>query len=137
MFLILIVVRVTNKQWMVIMDKMDLLNFFVLGMEKLEDDKMMNPHCFFMLLSTVTNYIVLMWKNYTTISKLRNVLNTWYPYSINFGIRPTNLISCFITKKNPGNIFTLIYSKMNQNFVIFLKHITFWLVTKFDFLVCG
>ncbi len=41
------------------MDKMDLLNLFVLGMEKLEDDKMMNPHCLFMLLSIVAIHIIL------------------------------------------------------------------------------
>ncbi len=57
MFLILIMVEVTNKQLMVIMNKMDLLILFVLGMEKLEDDKMMNPHCFFTLLSTVAIHI--------------------------------------------------------------------------------
>jgi hypothetical protein len=60
MFLILIVVEVTNKQRMVIMDKMDVLNVLVLGMEKLEDDKMMNTHCLFTLLSTVTVHIILM-----------------------------------------------------------------------------
>jgi hypothetical protein len=60
MFLILIVVEVTNKQRMVIMDKIDLLNLLVLGMEKLEDDKMMNPQCLFKLLSTVAIHIMLM-----------------------------------------------------------------------------
>ncbi len=101
MFLILIVVEVTNKQWMVITGKMDLLNLFILGMEKLEDDKMMNPHCFFTLLSTVVAiHIILMWRDDTTISKLFNISNTQCPYSINFLTRPTNLISCFITKKS-------------------------------------
>jgi hypothetical protein len=60
MFLILIVAEVTNKQRMVIMNKMDLLNLLVLGMEKLEDDKMMNPHCLLMLFSTVAIHIMLM-----------------------------------------------------------------------------
>jgi hypothetical protein len=59
MFLIHIVVEVTNKQCMIIMEKMDLL-YFLLGVEKLEDDKMMNPHCFFILLSTVAIHIILM-----------------------------------------------------------------------------
>ena len=49
MFLILIVVEVTNKQRMVIMDKIDVSNFLVLGIEKLEDDRMMNPHGLFTL----------------------------------------------------------------------------------------
>ncbi len=137
MFLILIMVEVKNKQWMVIMDKMDLLNLFVLGMEKLEDDKMMNPHCFFMLLSTVAIHIILMWRNYISIRKLFTTSNTGWLYSINFLTRPTNLIACFITKKNPSNIFTLVHAKMNQIFLIFLKHITFWPVSKLDFLVCG
>ncbi len=70
MFLILILVEVTNKQRMVIMDKIDILNFLVLGMEKLEDDKMMNPHVLFMLLSTFTIHKILMLRNNTTISKL-------------------------------------------------------------------
>jgi hypothetical protein len=60
MFLILMVVEVTNKQRMVIMNKMDLLFLLVLGMEKLEDDEMMNPHCLFTLLSTVAIHIMLM-----------------------------------------------------------------------------
>ncbi len=59
MFLILIVVEVTNKQRMVIMDKIDVSNFLIFGMEKLEDDKMMNPHGLFMLLSTFTIHIIL------------------------------------------------------------------------------
>jgi hypothetical protein len=45
---------------MVIMDKIDVSNFLVLGMEKSEDDKMMNPHGLFMLLSTLTIHIILM-----------------------------------------------------------------------------
>ncbi len=98
MFLIFIMVEVTNKQWMFIMYLMDLFNSFVLGMDKVEDDKMMNPHCFFMLLSTVAIHIILMWRNNTTISKLFNISNTGCPYSINFLTRPTNLIACFITK---------------------------------------
>ena len=40
---------VTDKQGMVIMDKIDVSNFLVLGMEKMEDDKMMNPHGLFTL----------------------------------------------------------------------------------------
>jgi hypothetical protein len=60
MFLILIMVEATNKQRMVIMNKMDLLNLLVLGMEKLEDDEMMNPHCLFMLPSSVAIHIMLM-----------------------------------------------------------------------------
>ncbi len=60
MFLILIMVEVTNKQSMVIMDKMDRLSVFVLGMEKVEDEKMMNPQCLFTLLSTVVIHIMLM-----------------------------------------------------------------------------
>jgi hypothetical protein len=60
MFLILIVVEEMNKQNMVIMDKIDVLNFLVLGMEKLEDEKMMNPHGLFTLLSTFTIHIILM-----------------------------------------------------------------------------
>jgi hypothetical protein len=60
MFLVLIVVEVMNKQRMVIMDEMDLSNFLVLGMEKLEDDKMMNPHGIFTLLSTFTIHIIMM-----------------------------------------------------------------------------
>ncbi len=121
MFLILTMVEVTNKQRMVIMDKMDLLNLFVLGMEKLEDDKMMNPHCLFTLCSTVAIHIILMWQNNITISKLFNILNTRWPYSINFLTKPTNLISCFITKIIPSNILTLIHAKMNQYFLVFLK----------------
>ncbi len=137
MFLVLIVVEVMNKQRMVIMDEMDLSNFLVLGMEKLEDDKMMNPHGIFTLLSTFTIHIIMMWRNNTTISKLFNISKTRWPYSINFLTRPTNLTCCSITKKNPSNILLLIHAKMNKNFFIFLKHITFWLVSKFDFLVCG
>ncbi len=60
MFLFLVLVEVTNKQRMVIMNKMDVWNLFVLGMEKLEDDEMMNPHCLFLLLSTVAIHIILM-----------------------------------------------------------------------------
>jgi hypothetical protein len=60
MFLILVVVEATNKQRIIIMDEMDLSNVLVLGMEKLEDDKMMNIHCLFTLLSTVTIHIILM-----------------------------------------------------------------------------
>jgi hypothetical protein len=57
MFLILIMVEMTNKQlWMVIMDKMDPLNLFVLGMEKLEDEKMINPHCFVGTMSYQLSY---------------------------------------------------------------------------------
>jgi hypothetical protein len=59
MFLILIVVEAPNKQRMVIMNNIDLSNLLVLGMEKLEDDKMMNPHCLFTLLSTVAIHIML------------------------------------------------------------------------------
>jgi hypothetical protein len=47
MFLKLGVGAVTDKQGMVIMDEIDLHNIFVLGMEKLEYDKVMNPHCLF------------------------------------------------------------------------------------------
>ncbi len=111
MFPVLIVVEVTNKQWMVIMDKKQLLILFVLGMEKLEDDKMMNPHCFFMLLSTVAIHIILMRSNNNTISKLFNISSTQCPYSINFLTRPTNLIACFITKTIPGNIFMWFMQK--------------------------
>jgi hypothetical protein len=60
MFLILIVVEVMNKQRMVIILKIDVSNFLVLGMEKLEDDKMMNPHGLLTLLSTFTIHIILM-----------------------------------------------------------------------------
>jgi hypothetical protein len=60
MFLILILVEVMNKQRMVIMNNMDLPNVLVCGMEKLEDDKMMNPHCLFTLLSIVIIHIILM-----------------------------------------------------------------------------
>ncbi len=61
-FLILIVVEVTNKQRMVVMDKIDVSNFLVLGMEKLKDNKMMNPHGLFSLLSTFTIHIILVKK---------------------------------------------------------------------------
>jgi hypothetical protein len=121
MFLIFIVVEVMIKQRLVIMDKIDLLNLFVLGMEKLEDDIMINPHCIFTLLSTVAIHIILMWRNNTTISKLFNISNTRWPYSINFLTRPTNLISCFITKKNPNNILTLIHAKNESVFFDFLE----------------
>ncbi len=84
---------------MVVMDKIDVSNFLVLGMEKLEDDKMMNPHGLFSLLFTFTIHIILMWRNNTTISELFNISNTWWPYSINFITKPTNLTSCSITKK--------------------------------------
>ncbi len=53
-FLILIAVEVMNKQRMVVMDKIDVSNFLVLEMEKLEDDKMKNPHGLFTLLWTFT-----------------------------------------------------------------------------------
>jgi hypothetical protein len=59
-FLILIGVEMMNKQRMVVMDKIDVSNFLVLGMEKLEDDKMMSPHGLFTLLSTFTIHIILM-----------------------------------------------------------------------------
>ncbi len=135
MLLILIVVEVTNKHWMVIMDIMDLLNLVVLGMEKLEDDKKMNPHCFFVLLSTVAIHIILMWRNNTTISNLFNISNNWCPYSINFLTKPTNLIACFITKNFPGNISTLIHAKMNQFFFDFLE--TYHFLTCFQtWLLC-
>ncbi len=60
MFLFIIVVEVTNKQRMVIMNKMDVWNLFVLCMEKLKDDNMMNSHCPFSLFSTVAIHIILM-----------------------------------------------------------------------------
>jgi hypothetical protein len=59
-FLILIAIEVTYKQRMVVMDKIDVSNFLVLGMEKLDDDKMMNPHGLFTLLSTLIIHIILM-----------------------------------------------------------------------------
>ncbi len=121
MFPIPIVVEVMNKQRMVIMGKIDVSNFLVLGMEKLEDDKMMNPHGLFTLLSTFTIHIILMWRNNTTISKLFNILNTWWPYSINFLTRPTNLTSFSITKKNSSNILPLIHAKMNKYLFDFLE----------------
>jgi hypothetical protein len=76
MFLILLVGAVTDKQGMVIMDEMDLLNIFVLGMEKLEYDEVMNPHCLFTFLSNVAIHIIVMRRNNTTICKLLNVTNT-------------------------------------------------------------
>jgi hypothetical protein len=63
-------VEVTNKQRMVIMNKIDISNLFELGMEKLEDDKVVNAHCLFLLISTVAIHIILMWRNNTTISQL-------------------------------------------------------------------
>ncbi len=102
MFLILIVVEVMNKQRMVIMDKIDVSNFLVLGMEKLEDDKMMNPHGLYTLLFTFIIHIILMWRNKTTISKLFNISNTRWSYSINFLTKPSNLTSCSIAKKIQG-----------------------------------
>jgi hypothetical protein len=59
-FLFLIVVEVMNKQRMVIMNKIYMSNLFELGMEKLEDDKVVNPHCLFLLISTVVIHIILM-----------------------------------------------------------------------------
>jgi hypothetical protein len=67
MFLILIVGAVMDKQGMVIMDEMDLLNIFVLGMEKLEYDEVMNPHCLFTFLSNVAIHKIVMQRNNTTI----------------------------------------------------------------------
>ncbi len=61
---------VMDKQGMVIMDKIDLPNIFVLGMEKLEYEKVMNPHHLF------TIHIIVMGINNTTICKLLNITDT-------------------------------------------------------------
>jgi hypothetical protein len=87
MFLKLVMGAVTDKQGMVIMEKIDLHNIFVLGMEKLEYDKVMNPHCLF------TIHIIVMGRNNTTICKLLNITNTRHPNSINLLTRPTYLIA--------------------------------------------
>ncbi len=137
MFLILIVVEVMNKQRMITMDKMDLSNILVLWMEKLEDDKMMNPHCLFTLLSTVTIHIILLWRNNTTISELFNILNTWWPYSINFLTKPTNLTSCFITKKTQATSSHWFMQKWISIFWFSWNISLLWLVSKLDLLVCG
>ncbi len=137
MFLILILVEVTNKQWMVIMDKMDLLNLFVLGMEKSEDDKMMNPHCFFTLLSTVAIHRILMWRGNTTISKLFTywTLDVHVP-SIFLQGQPIWLL-VLLPKKNQAISSRWFMQKWISFFLIFLKYITFWLVSILDFVVCG
>ncbi len=131
MFLKLVVAAVTDKQGMVTMDKIELHNIFVLGMEKLEYDKVMNPHCLF------TIHIIVMGRNNTTICKLLNIANTCRPSSINLLVRPTYLIAWFVTKEFPSNIFTLSHAKMNKIFLIFLKEIAFGLVSKLDLLFCG
>ncbi len=131
MFLKLVMGAVTDKQGMVIMEKIDLHNIFVLGMEKLEYDKVMNPHCLF------TIHIIVMGRNNTTICKLLNITNTRHPNSINLLTRPTYLIAWFVTKEFPSNIFTLSHAKMNKNLLIFLKEIAFGLVSKLDLLFCG
>jgi hypothetical protein len=59
-FLFLVVVEVTNKQRMVIMNKIDIFNLFELCMEKLQDDKVVNPHAIFLLISTLASHIILM-----------------------------------------------------------------------------
>ena len=110
MFLKLVVGAVMDKQGMVIMDEIDLPNIFVLGMEKLEYDKVMNPHRHF------TVHIIVMGRNNTTICKLLNITNTCCPNSINLLTRPTYLIAWFVTKEFPSNIFTLSHAKMNKNF---------------------
>jgi hypothetical protein len=124
MFLKLIVGAVTDKQGMVIMGEIDLQNIFVLGMEKLEYDKVMNPHRLF------TIHIIVMGRNNTTFCKLLNITNTRRPNSINLLTRPTYLIAWFVTKEFLSHIFTLSHAKMNKNFLIFLKEIAFGLVSK-------
>ncbi len=129
MFLKLVMGAVTDKQGMVIMDEIVLHNIFVLGMEKLEYDKVMNPHCLF------TIHIIVMGRNNTTICKLLNITNTRCPNSINLLTRPTYLIACFVTKEFPSNIFTLSHAKMNKIFLNFLKEIAFRLVSKLDLIL--
>jgi hypothetical protein len=73
----------TDKQGMIIMDEIDLHNIFRLGMEKLEYDKVMNPHRLFII------HIIMMERNNTTICKLLNITNTRRPNSINLLTRPT------------------------------------------------
>ncbi len=58
MFLKLVVGAVTDKQGMVIMDEIDLHNIFVLGMERLEYDKVMNPHRLFTIHIIVMGRII-------------------------------------------------------------------------------
>jgi hypothetical protein len=87
MSLKLVVGAVTDKQGMVIMDEIDLLNIFVLGMEKLEYDKVMNPHCLF------TIQIIVMGRNNTTICKMLNITNTCHSNFINLLTGPTYLIA--------------------------------------------
>jgi hypothetical protein len=53
------VVEVTNKQRMVIMNKIDIANLFELDMEKLKKDKVVNPSLF-ALIATVGSHIILM-----------------------------------------------------------------------------
>jgi hypothetical protein len=87
MFLKLVVGAVTDKQGMVIMDKIDLPNIFVLGIEKLDYEEVMNPHCLF------TIHIIVMGRNNTTICKVLNITNTRCSNSINLLTRPTYLIA--------------------------------------------
>jgi hypothetical protein len=87
MFLKPFVGAVTDKQGMVIMDEVDLHNIFVLGMEKLEYDKVMNPYPLF------TIHIIVMGRNNTAICKLLNIMNTRRPNFINLLTRPTYLIA--------------------------------------------
>ena len=58
MFLKLVVGAVMDKQGMVIMDEIDLHNIFVLGMEKFEYDKVMNPHRLFTIHIIVMGRII-------------------------------------------------------------------------------
>jgi hypothetical protein len=51
------VVKVMNKQRMVVMNEIDIANLFELDMEKLKIDKVVNPHCpFFTLIATVGSH---------------------------------------------------------------------------------
>ncbi len=109
------------------MNKIDISNLFELGMENLEGDKVVNPHCLFLLISTVAIHIILMWRNNTTISQL-----------LKYHTLEDHILSIFLGDQPIWFLVLLLNNFQEMSAHCFMKKwiSIFWFLETYHFLTC-